>query len=304
VSVSYSLPFQNFSLFFEKKAKKYRRDAGSQIFCFFKLLFWILSFPFFLVRSTICSNFQAVKILCKSLRDEDVLDGKITSRKQIEAVNIKFHESQLEAIPQCLLQFHILWNINIEDVGEIKWISLTLSLVSVSKGSFDYLRFTLSGNKMKPELKQLPKSLLFMSHFLMVFMCYSLLMVVYREYSCILFGVHLFASVILAAVFTENLFLFIYTSLAGVFSPVLYADQKDFITEPSDLIRVSSESQHYYRFSSILSSASCFTASLFLIGGWWTGWVDQPRLISEKPGSLNNETFNEGFQPSPPEVSK
>ena len=92
-------------------------------------------------------------------------------------------------------------------------------------------------------------------------------MVMYREYSCILFGVHLFASVILAAVFTENLFLFIYTSLAGVFSPVLYADQKvglisaiiteifrandflqDFITDPSDLRRVSSESQHYYRF--------------------------------------------------------
>ena len=39
----------------------------------------------------------------------------------------------------------------------------------------------------------------------------------------------------------------------------------------------------HFIFSSILSSASCFTASLFLIGGWWTGWVDQPRLISEKP---------------------
>ena len=41
-----------FLSFFEKKAKKYRRDAGSQIFCFFKLLFWILSFPFFLSNNT------------------------------------------------------------------------------------------------------------------------------------------------------------------------------------------------------------------------------------------------------------
>ena len=36
-------------------------------------------------------------------------------------------------------------------------------------------------------------------------------------------------------------------------------------------------------FSSILSSASCFTASLFLIGGWWTGRGGEPRLISGKP---------------------
>ena len=96
--------------------------------------------------------------------------GKITEKIQIEAVNIKFHESQLEAIPQCLLQFYILWNRNIGDIRWYQWISLTLSLVSVSKGSLDYLLVTLSGNKRKPDLKELPKALLFLTHFLMVFL--------------------------------------------------------------------------------------------------------------------------------------
>ena len=93
--------------------------------------------------------------------------GKIIERKQIEAVNIKFLESQLEAIPQCLLQFYILWN---RDARWYTWITLTLSLVSVSKGSLDYLLVTLSGNKRKPDLKELPKALLFLTHFLMIFL--------------------------------------------------------------------------------------------------------------------------------------
>ena len=50
----------------------------------------------------------------------------------------------------------------------------------------------------------------------------SLLFSMYRVYSCFLFGLHFFVSIILSAVFTDDLFLFIYTSLAGVFSPVLY----------------------------------------------------------------------------------
>ena len=68
-----------FFYFFEKKAKKYRRDAGSQIFCFFKLLFWILSFPFFLVRSTICSNFQA-SIFIQHYRAEQQLSNNTNIR--------------------------------------------------------------------------------------------------------------------------------------------------------------------------------------------------------------------------------
>ena len=44
--------------FFGDKVKMYRRDAEGQIICFFKLLFWICSFPIYLVGSTFYSNFK------------------------------------------------------------------------------------------------------------------------------------------------------------------------------------------------------------------------------------------------------
>ena len=47
-----------FFSFFGEKVKMYRRDPEDAIICFFKLLFWILSFPLFLVGSTVLSNFQ------------------------------------------------------------------------------------------------------------------------------------------------------------------------------------------------------------------------------------------------------
>ena len=47
-----------FFSFFGDKVKLYRRDFESQIICFFKLLFWMFTFPFFLLGSTIKSNFQ------------------------------------------------------------------------------------------------------------------------------------------------------------------------------------------------------------------------------------------------------
>ena len=47
-----------FFSFFGDKVKMYRRDAEGQIICFFKLLFWICSFPIYLVGSTFYSNFQ------------------------------------------------------------------------------------------------------------------------------------------------------------------------------------------------------------------------------------------------------
>ena len=81
------------------------------------------------------------------LPDDKALSGSITAVDQIKAVNIKFLESQLEAIPQCLLQFYILWNKDIQQIPWYRWVSLFFSLVSVSKGSLDYIRITLSGNK-------------------------------------------------------------------------------------------------------------------------------------------------------------
>ena len=47
-----------FFSFFSEKVKMYRRDAEGQIICYFKLLFWICSFPIYLVGSTLYSNFQ------------------------------------------------------------------------------------------------------------------------------------------------------------------------------------------------------------------------------------------------------
>ena len=47
-----------FFSFFSEKVKMYRRDAEGQIICYFKLLFWICSFPIYLVGSTFYSNFQ------------------------------------------------------------------------------------------------------------------------------------------------------------------------------------------------------------------------------------------------------
>ena len=47
-----------FFSFFGDKVKMYRRDAEGQLICFFKLLFWICSFPIFLVGSAFYSNFQ------------------------------------------------------------------------------------------------------------------------------------------------------------------------------------------------------------------------------------------------------
>ena len=44
--------------FFGEKVKLYRREDEKQIICFLKLLFWVLSFPIFLVGSTFYSNFQ------------------------------------------------------------------------------------------------------------------------------------------------------------------------------------------------------------------------------------------------------
>ena len=111
---------------------------------------------------------------------------------------------------------------------------------------------------------------------------------------------------------------------------------QDFITEPSDLIRVSSESQHYYRFrhgneiflpQNIFINYSPFYFQLHLIicqllhslslPDWWlVDWLGRPASsdlrktsttdcgLLRHSGSLNNETFNDGFQSSPPEVSK
>ena len=202
------------------------------------------------------------------MQDQDSLNGNITHENQMKAVNIKFLESQLEAIPQCLLQFCILWSR--EDYKWYQIICLLLSLLSVSKGSLDYVRITLSGNKKKPDFDELPKILPFFIHFLMVFLrkmfkrlcqsniksffydlilkfsflnnfsSYSLLLTTFPpQYFCILLILHFFACIILAAIFTDDLFLFIYTSMAGLFSPILYLNREVFWSKNLNVFSMS-----------------------------------------------------------------
>ena len=110
-----------------------------------------------------------MQYLISALHDDEALKGFITNRNQIKAINIKFLESQLEAIPQCLLQFCILWKRTRKTFGYFQIITLILSMISVSKGSLDYIRIKSKGNRERPSFVELPKILPFLLHFFMVF---------------------------------------------------------------------------------------------------------------------------------------
>lgn len=57
-----------------------------------------------------------------------------------------------------------------EEIRWYQWAGLVTSLVSVSKGSLDYIRITMNGNKRKPELAEILKILPFLIHFLTIFL--------------------------------------------------------------------------------------------------------------------------------------